>query len=379
MKKSSILVLLLFLALFNANSSPLSHKDLSVKNKNQVQRTGTISNSNSTFGMMRMNLYAINANGTSYLVDGTLTQYEDDFSNSVDGMDARKLTNPAENIGMIRDNKTLIIESRQTISVTDTIFFKMWGMQKKSYQMQFVATNLNQPGLEAFLEDAYLNSSTPVNLNDTTKITFTVNTDAASSSMYRFRLVFKTVTLVSFPFTFTNVNGYWKNNHNIVQWETQNELNLSKYIVERSVAGKGFVEQAAVNGKNNSTGNYQWIDENPTQGNNYYRLRGIDLDGKTLYSSVVAVYAEKTAEDITVYPNPAKVDNFNLLLKNQEAGLYQVQLINAYGQIFAAETFNYVGGNGTEKINLGRSIPKGIYQLQVKTPEGGKKSISVVF
>lgn len=350
-----------------------------IKNKNQVGRTGIVSNFNSGFGMMRMNMYAINANGTSYLVDGTLTQYEDDFSNSVDGMDARKLTNPGENIGMIRDNKTLIIESRKTISVTDTIFFKMWGMQKKSYQMQFVATNLNQPGLEAFLEDAYLKSSSSVNLNDTTKITFTVNNDTASSSMFRFRLVFKTVTLVSLPFTFTNVNGYWRNNHNIVQWETQNELNLSKYIVERSVPGKGFIEEASLDPQNNVSGKYQWIDENPTRGNNYYRLRGISLNGKTAYSRVVSVYVQKTGEEITVYPNPATVDNFNLQLKNQEPGLYQVQLMNASGQIFMTETFNYSGGDGKEKINLGRSIPKGIYQLQVQAPDGQRKCISVVF
>ena len=379
MKKSSILVLFLFLTLFDANSSPLSHTDLLFRNKNEVAGNRLLNNFSSSFAMMRMNMYALNPNGTFYLVDGTLTQYDDDYSNNVDGMDARKLTNPAENIGMIRDNKTLIIESRQTISVTDTIFFKMWGMQKKSYQMQFVGTNLNHPGLQGFLEDTYLKSSTSINLNDTTKVTFAVNNDTASSSMYRFRLVFRKVTLVSLPFVFTNVNGYWKNNQNIVKWETKNELNLSKYVVERSVVGKGFFDEAPVDAQNNSTGNYQWVDDNPVPGNNYYRIRCISLDGKTEYSNVVGVYVDKSGESITVYPNPATVDNFNLQLKNKEPGLYQVQLINTFGQIFMAKTFNYMGGTGNEKINLGRSIPKGIYQLQIKSPGGENKSIRVVF
>ena len=379
MKKFSILLLFLFFALFNANSSPLLKDGLLIKNNNGSTKNKLLSNTSPAFGMMRMNMYALNSNGTAILVDGTLTQYDDDFSNSVNGMDARKLTNPGENIGMIRDTKTLIIESRQTISLTDTIFFKMWGMQKRSYEMQFVGTNLNHPGLQGFLEDAYLKSSTPVNLNDTTKITFAVNNDTASFSMYRFRLVFSTVTVVSRPFAFTNVRGYWKNNQNIVQWETKNESNLSKYIVERSVPGKGFFDESPVNPENNSTGNYQWVDQNPVPGNNYYRVRSIDLDGKIEYSKVVEVQAEKRDQSITVYPNPATVDNFNLQLNNKEAGLYEIQLINIFGQTFITKTFNYIGGNGKEKINLGRSIPKGIYQIQIKGPGGDKELIRVVF
>lgn len=379
MKKSSILLPFLFLAFFNANSSPLSKAGLLFKNNNQATKSMLLNNPNSTFGMMRMNMYALNPNGTSFLVDGTLTQYDDDYSNSVNGMDARKLTNPGENMGMIRDNKILIIESRQTISLTDTIFFKMWGMQKKSYQMQFVGTNLNHPDLLGFLEDTYLKSSTSINLNDTTKVTFAVNNDTASASMYRFRLIFKTVPKVTLPFVFASVNGYSKSNHNIVEWETRNEMNLSKYIVERSVVGKGFFDEAPVNAHNNLTGNYQWVDENPVSGNNYYRVRSVDLDGKIEYSKIVEVYVEKSGQRITVYPNPATVDNLNLQLNNEEAGLYEVQLINTFGQTLITKTFNYIGGNGNEKINLGRSIPKGIYQLQIKAPEGDKKLISVVF
>jgi hypothetical protein len=379
MKKSSFLLSFLFLAFFDANSSPLSKAGLLFKTSDEATKSMLLNNPNSTFGMMRMNMYALTPNGTSFLVDGTLTQYDDDFSKSVDGMDARKLTNPGENIGMIRDNKILIIESRQTISVTDTIFFKMWGMQKRSYQMQFVGTNLNHPGLHGFLEDTYLKSSTSINLNDTTKVTFAVNNDTASASMYRFRLVFSTVTQVTLPFVFTSVNGYWKNNRNIVEWETQNEMNLSKYIVERSVVGKGFFDEAPVSAHNNSTGNYQWIDENPVPGNNYYRVRSVDMDGKIEYSKIVEIHVEKSGQRITVYPNPATVDNLNLQLNNKEAGLYEVQLITTFGQTLITKTFNYIGGNGKEKINLGTSIPKGIYQLQIKDPQGDKKLIRVVF
>lgn len=376
MKKATIILPFLFLAFFKANSNPLINNSL-VRNNNTSAKNSLLNNLTSSFGMMRMNMYAVGSNGTLFLVDGTLTQYDDDFSNSVDGMDARKLTNPGENIAMIRDNKTLIIESRQTISQADTIFFKMWGMQKRSYQMQFIGTNLNHPGLQGLLEDTYLKSSTPISLNDTTKVTFAINNDTASASMYRFRLVFKTVTLVALPFVFTNVNGYWKNNQNIVQWETKNEKNLSNYIVERSADGKRFF--VPVNARNSSTARYQWVDKNPVPGNNYYRIHSIGIDGTIENSKTVAVFVDKSSESFTVYPNPANVNNFNLQLNSQEAGLYEIQLINTFGQTLVTRTFNFIGGNGNQKINLERSIPQGIYQLQIKSPGGEKKFISVVF
>lgn len=378
MKKSYIVLPFLFLSFFNAGSSPFTKPDLLFSRNSQDIKNALLDHVNPSFGMMRMNMYAVNSNGTSFLVDGTLTQYEDDFSNSVDGMDARKLINPGENIGMIRDNKTLIIESRQTISSSDTIFFKMWGMQKRSYQLQFVGTNLNHSGLQAFLEDRYLKSSTSIDLNDTSKVTFAVNNDTASSSMYRFRLVFNTVTMVAVPFVFNNVNGYWKNNQNILQWETKNQKTLSKYVIEKSSDRKAFFSVTAVSVPDNNTRIYQWIDENPEPGYNYYRISSTNVEGKTEYSKVVEVYVEKSDESITVYPNPATAENFNLRLNHQEAGVYEVKLINSSGQTIMTETFSYIGGNGVEKINPGRSIPKGIYQLQIKTP-GGKKVTQVVF
>ena len=367
---------LLFLLFFYANSRSLPIADLA---DSHAAKNTFFKGMGSATETLRMNMYAFAPSGTPFLVDGTFTRYSPDYSNSVDGKDARKMTNPGENIGMLRDNITIMIESRQIITLADTIFFKMWGMQKKTYQMQFVPTNLNHPGLQFFLEDNYLHSSTPLNLTDTTKITFAISNDAASSAMYRFRVIFKTIAPVTLPFSFTNVNAYPENNHVIVEWKTQNESNLNKYVVEKSARGKSFIDEAPVNAQNLSGNSYQWVDENPVQGNNYYRVRGIGMDGKIEYSDVMRVYAGKVGQGITAYPNPATVDNLNLQLNMQQAGLYEIQLINTFGQTLMGKKLNYKGGNGNEKINLGRSIPRGIYQLEIKTPGGEKEFISVVF
>ena len=115
-----------------------------------------------TAGKLRTNLYGINASGT-YLADGTLIQYNDTYSNSIDGLDARKMANTGENLAIKTAGKLLVIERRQTITQQDTIFLNLTGVKVQAYQFQFIADNLN-PGLEGFLEDNYLHTRTPVNL-----------------------------------------------------------------------------------------------------------------------------------------------------------------------------------------------------------------------
>ena len=338
-----------------------------------------LNNPNSTFGMMRMNMYALNSNGTSFLVDGTLTQYDDDFSKSVDGMDAKKLSNPGENIGMIRDNKVLIIESRQTISLTDTIFFKMWGMQKRSYQMQFVGTNFNHPGLTGFLEDSYLRVITPINLNDTTKITFSINDDAASSAMNRFRVIFNKVTPVTSPFTFIAVNAYQQTNHIVVEWKTRNENDMKKYEVERSSDNLHFRKINEIKQNNLFFNHYSWTDANPSDGNNYYRLRVIDLDGKSYFSDVIKAYFGDGIQRTYVYPNPVTGNKLNLYMANQQAGIYEVRLMNMFGQIFLTKSISYDRETRVENLRIDQNIPGGIYRLEIKAPSGSRQVISVIF
>jgi hypothetical protein len=101
---------------------------------NPYSPTGTV--------LIRSDLYIAAPDGTTTLVDGDLTQYDPTFSNNVDGMDARKMSNFSENIGMIRGTTTLVIERRHTIENNDTIFYKIWNLsQTRKYQLQFDPAN----------------------------------------------------------------------------------------------------------------------------------------------------------------------------------------------------------------------------------------------
>jgi hypothetical protein len=80
----------------------------------------------------------------------------------------------------------------------------MWGMKTASYQMKFDMSDFQLPaGSTVVLQDAFLNTETPISLTGTTLVNFTVNTNTAASSGQRFRVVFR--SNVTTPVT--NLNG----------------------------------------------------------------------------------------------------------------------------------------------------------------------------
>lgn len=94
--------------------------------------------------------------------------------------------------------------------------------------------------------------------------------------------------------------------HVEISWSTATEQNSDRFVVERSQDGSYFEEIAAVAAAGNSSTyrNYTVLDGTPWFGNNYYRLRQWDMDGKQAESGISAVYMKDGAGPIKVFPNP---------------------------------------------------------------------------
>lgn len=138
---------------------------------------------------LRTNLYAVTGAGP-IMIDGNMVQFHRGYSNSVDIEDAVKINNTGENIGLTRGDKVLAVEKRKPIEITDTIFYKLGQVRVQEYQFEFIPTNVYESGLQAWLEDSYLHTSTPVSLTDTTRLNFNVINNPGSYNPERFRLVF---------------------------------------------------------------------------------------------------------------------------------------------------------------------------------------------
>ena len=84
-----------------------------------------------------------------------------------------------------------------------------------------------------------------------------------------------------------------KNNNDKVnlQWQVASEINVSHYAIERSSNGQDFENIGALNANNlvNIQINYNFADNSPLKGTNYYRLVMVDIDGSIEYSKIVSV------------------------------------------------------------------------------------------
>jgi hypothetical protein len=319
---------------------------------------------------LRINLYLLNENNKTILADGVLSEYNRSYHDSVTIEDAYKMTNIRENLGLNRYGTMLAIERRPDITGPDTLFMKLWKTSQRNYQLEFVGINLDQPGVTAFLQDAYLGTSLSIGLNTATKVNFSVNADSASSNINRFRIIYQTNSNNSpLPVTFTSFKGSEVSTGVALEWNVEHELNLERYEVERSANGLDFsrLKTMAVN-KLEKAG-YSWKDSDPLTGNNFYRIRSVDKDGSNKFSTIIKISISRAeTAGIIIYPNPVRGNTVNLRFINQPGGNYQLRMINNAGQVVYSGKLPVNSANLSQSIVTSKKLAGGIYQLEIRTP-----------
>jgi hypothetical protein len=144
----------------------------------------------------------------------------------------------------------------------------------------------------------------------------------------------------------------------ILNWATSQEINSDFFAVERSIDGKNFIELGRVKSQEGtSTGKKYFLhDQNPVlNGELFYRLRMVDLDGTYAYSRLQSIRLD-ASPGIAIYPNPA-TERISLLSARE-------------GSI---EMFVVYDVNGTE-----RKRAKNVDYLQVSDLPNGLYMVTVV-
>lgn len=137
-----------------------------------------------------------------------------------------------------------------------------------------------------------------------------------------------------------------------LNWKTENEVNTSHFVIERSVDGSNYESLGQVAALNNGTGgSYGFADGSPKTGTAFYRLKQVDADGKYVYSNVLTV--KRTAANLlTLLPNPA---GDYVKISGATTGRVNVKIYSTDGRLMIAGT--YAPG---EPISLGK-LAAGLY------------------
>ncbi len=171
--------------------------------------------------------------------------------------------------------------------------------------------------------------------------------------------------LTTLPTTLTQFSGYGIEQNVKLDWKSVYERDLNYYEVQRSNNGGAFESIAMVFAKDEDKNEYSFIDKNPSQGINLYRLRMTDDDAKFSYSQVISIrFDTRNMTSIVVSPNPVR-NEFRVQLKGMQQGMYTLKLYNVAGQV--VYTMPAAVTQELQTINIGSaaSIKNGVYWLSL--------------
>jgi len=151
-----------------------------------------------------------------------------------------------------------------------------------------------------------------------------------------------------------------------IEWSTSFENNNKYFILERSFNGANFSVLDTIKAANKSTGgSYNYTDTKPFELDNFYRLKQVDLDGKTTTFKVLAVKGSGLLnESLTVNPNPVQ-STLNLQWVHNQKGNLSVLLFNMQGKQVAAWKYQKQDIRWSQSISL-PPLVSGVYILQIK-------------
>ena len=175
--------------------------------------------------------------------------------------------------------------------------------------------------------------------------------------------VYKIIFTNTLPLELLHFNAVLNSSQMVdLNWETSHEINTAYFVVERSADDNHFLAIDTVHALKNPaiTSTYHATDDSPGKGNNFYRLKMVDLDGKFSYSLVVMIQVNNSNAPL-VYPNPART--FINIVQSAERVNF-VSVYNISGK--AVIRFSSKGSENTIHISTS-NLSKGVYLVEITT------------
>ncbi|WP_315824253.1 T9SS type A sorting domain-containing protein [Paraflavitalea speifideaquila] len=172
------------------------------------------------------------------------------------------------------------------------------------------------------------------------------------------------LALANLPVRFTSFTGRIKDGKSFLSWATAEEQNNSYFEVQKSTTGSDFTAIGKVSPKGGVYNQYDFTDATPSAGINYYRLKQVDVDGRSMYSKILTLRSNLDKVEVKAGPNPF-AGNINIYYQLEKAELLQIRLYDQGGRTVKQYTTRSGAGVNTFNITDVNSLPKGNYTLEL--------------
>jgi hypothetical protein len=181
------------------------------------------------------------------------------------------------------------------------------------------------------------------------------------------------------PVTLINFTAQKQQKSVMLNWASFEEANLKGYELQKSADGNNFNTIALVFARNSvSRSDYNFKDEHPVQGINYYRLKMIDNDDHYSYSNTVSVKFEESIDrDIIIAPNPVQSEA-KVKFTGLNKGIYKMEFFNSNSQLVQTKTINITQFEQYESLKLDKRVGSGVYWLNISDKNNTIKTLKVL-
>ena len=191
-------------------------------------------------------------------------------------------------------------------------------------------------------------------------------------------------SIMAMPIELLYFTGNLENNKVTFKWETATELNNNYFEIERSKDGFVFEPISKTKSKSNDGNstvalNYSFIDENPLDGESYYRLKQVDFSRDFTYSKIVSVTFNKQYNiSFVTFPNPNDGIFSVKLTGIENYHDIDVSIYDKNGKlVYYQKTDSYAIKDKSFNIQLEDDVKSGIYTL-IYSMEGLEYSSKMV-
>lgn len=168
------------------------------------------------------------------------------------------------------------------------------------------------------------------------------------------------------PVTWLSFTGERSGKQDVLNWSTANETNSESFVIEKSLDAVNFTTVGTVSASGNSSriSEYQF-NTSADVGDTYYRLKQVDINGQSSYSSLVVVGSTAQTQ-FAVFPNPSQSEVY---IASGSENNFTAELFDAQGRSILS-----IHGSGTVTVPA-TALPRGIYMVKLTDLKLGEVSM----
>ena len=179
------------------------------------------------------------------------------------------------------------------------------------------------------------------------------------------------------PVVLSGFNAVCRNNKIQLAW-TKQSTTAGTCNIERGSDGRNFTKVAAVTSNASGGETFSWIDPSPLPGVSYYRLRVVDENGFTSYSTIAGINTCNT--DITRIASDAVTGQPTLVIQLQQNASVNINLYDVLGHSITVSglTGRHSMAQGLYHLPVAQQhLASGLYMLSV-TINGNKNVFRII-